>query len=75
MLSVDADAPLLPTAFAADAVQVYAVPLLRPVTSMVGVELVPVKVLVPSVQLAAYSVMSAAPLSATETVRRMVPSS
>ena len=50
-------------------------PLVRPVTSIVGVELDPVKVLEPSVQEAAYSVISAPPLSATDTVSRMVPSS
>ena len=70
-----AEASLVPTALVADAVQVYAVPLVRPVTLMIGVGLVLEKLLMLSVQVAEYSVMFAPPLSATETVNRMVPSS
>ena len=74
MLSVGSDILLVPQTLLAVAVQVYEVPLVRPVITNSGVLLVLAKVSMPSVQLPAYSVASDAPSSLTETTIWMMPS-
>ena len=52
IVAVASEAPLVPIAFVAVTVQVYAVSLVKPETVMGESVLVPVKLLVPSVQVA-----------------------
>ena len=59
--SVAVEAELVPTEFVAVTVQVWATSLVNPETVIGDEVLVPVKIVVPSVQLASYPVMSAPP--------------
>ena len=73
--SVAAEAELVPTEFVAVTVQVWATSLVNPETVITDEVLVAVKVLVPSVHVASYPVMSVPPLSLTETMRIILLSS
>ena len=67
ILAVALEAALVPIAFVAVTVQVYDVPLVRPLTAMGESTLAPLKLAAPSVQVAVYPVTAEPPSSATVT--------